>query len=83
MPITATVKKYKDEDVIVLKSDCYEATIAPFIGSNVMRMRNNEMDVEFFRYDEARAVGVTGQEADDCGQQPSRHVRPPRGARRR
>ena len=56
MPITANVKKYKDEDVIVLKSDCYEATIAPFIGSNVLRLRNNEMDVEFFRYDDSISI---------------------------
>lgn len=56
MPVSAEVTKYKDKDVIVLKSGEYNAMIAPFMGSNLLRMRNEEKDIEFFRFDEKLSV---------------------------
>lgn len=49
---TATIKKYKGKDVIELISGKYRAIIAPFLGSNVMRMQDTEADIEVFRFDE-------------------------------
>ena len=45
MPVSAEITKYKDKDVIVLKSGEYNAMIAPFMGSNLLRMRNEEKDM--------------------------------------
>ena len=56
MPVSAEITKYKDKDVIVLKSGEYNAMIAPFMGSNLLRMRNEEKDIEFFRFDEKLSV---------------------------
>ena len=46
MPVSAEVTQYKEKDVIVLKSGEYYAMIAPFMGSNLLRMRSEEKDIE-------------------------------------
>ena len=56
MGVSAEVSKYKDKDVIILKAGGYNAIIAPFLGSNILRMRNEDMDIEFFRFDEELSI---------------------------
>lgn len=51
MALSAEIIKYKDQDVISLTAGKYTATIAPFIGSNIMRMQNTGDGIEFFRFD--------------------------------
>jgi aldose 1-epimerase len=52
MSYTANIIDYKGKDVIELIAGKYRALIAPFVGSNVMRMQDTENDIEVFRYDE-------------------------------
>jgi len=54
--ITSEVKKYQDKDVIILTAGRYTATIAPFLGSNIIRMQDIENDIDFFRNDESLSV---------------------------
>ena len=63
MSVSAEVGKYKDKDVIILKSGDYNAMIAPFMGSNLLRMRNEKMGVEFFRFDEKLSIDELKQES--------------------
>lgn len=52
MSFSANIIDYKGKDVIALTAGKYSAIIAPFLGSNVMRMQDTEADIEIFRYDE-------------------------------
>ncbi|MBO6166551.1 MAG: aldose 1-epimerase [Eubacterium sp.] len=56
MPVSAEVTQYKEKDVIVLKSGEYYAMIAPFMGSNLLRMRSEEKDIEIFRFDDKLSI---------------------------
>ncbi len=56
MSLKAEVTKYKEKDVISLAAGRYTATIAPFLGSNIIRMQDTENNVDFFRNDEALSV---------------------------
>lgn len=54
MSLKAEIVKWKGEDVIRLSAGTYTATIAPFLGSNVMRMQDSATGIDFFRNDESR-----------------------------
>lgn len=56
MAYTSEIKKYKDQDVICLKAGRYTATIAPFLGSNIISMVDVENDISFFRKDESLSI---------------------------
>ncbi len=56
MSLSAEIKKYKDEDVIELKAGRYKAIIAPFLGSNVIRMEDTENGIDIFRHDENLSI---------------------------
>ena len=56
MSYLAQTKDYKGKEVIELTAGKYIATIAPFLGSNVMRMQDTIADIEVFRYNEALTV---------------------------
>ncbi|MBO4591547.1 MAG: aldose 1-epimerase [Eubacterium sp.] len=56
MAFNAEVKKYKEKDVINLKAGNYVATIAPFLGSNIISMVDLENDISFFRKDENLSI---------------------------
>lgn len=52
MSYSAKIIDYKGKEVIELVAGKYRAIVAPFLGSNVMRMQDTEADIEIFRYDE-------------------------------
>ena len=56
MPYSAEIKKYKGKDVIELKAGRYTATIAPFLGSNILSMKDVENDISFFRTDDSLSI---------------------------
>ncbi len=56
MAYASEIKKYKDKDVIQMKAGRYTATIAPFLGSNIMSMVDVENDINFFRKDESLSI---------------------------
>ncbi|MBO4862835.1 MAG: aldose 1-epimerase [Eubacterium sp.] len=56
MPYSAEIKKYKDKDIIELKAGNYVANIAPFLGSNILNMKDTENDINFFRFDETLTI---------------------------
>jgi len=53
MNYSAEVIDYKGKDVVKLTAGKYIALVAPFMGSNVMRMQDIEAGIEIFRYDES------------------------------
>ena len=53
MSFSANVIDYKGKDVIELTAGKYKAVVAPFLGSNVMRMQDTENGIEVFRYNES------------------------------
>lgn len=50
---SATQINYQGETCIELKAGDYRALIAPFNGSNIMKMENIALDIDFFRNDPA------------------------------
>ena len=52
MNCSAEIKDYKGKSIIELVSGKYKAWIAPFCGSNVMRLQDTEANIEVFRFDE-------------------------------
>lgn len=52
MGFSAEIIDYKGEKAIKLIAGKYEAMIAPFVGSNVMRLQDTEAGIDVFRYDE-------------------------------
>lgn len=56
MSFTAEVVKWKGKDVIRLTAGTYTATVAPFLGSNVIRMQDSATGIDFFRNDETRSL---------------------------
>lgn len=56
MSYSATIIDYKGEKAIELIAGKYRAMIAPFLGSNVLRMQDTEADIEVFRYDESLTI---------------------------
>ncbi|MBO5237156.1 MAG: aldose 1-epimerase, partial [Lachnospiraceae bacterium] len=53
---TAHLIEYKGESCIELKAGGYLALIAPGIGSNVIRLRDEENDIEIFRFHEETSM---------------------------
>ena len=53
MSQSAIITTYKEKDVIELTSGRYKAVVAPFLGSNVMRLQDIENEIEVFRFDES------------------------------
>ena len=51
MNTTARTIDYKGETCIELISGDYRALIAPFNGSNIMKMENAALDIDIFRND--------------------------------
>ncbi len=56
MGLSAKIEKYKEKDVIRLEAGRYTAIIAPFLGSNIMRMIDSEGKIDFFRNDESLTI---------------------------
>lgn len=56
MSYSAKITDYKGKDVIELTAGKYKAVIAPFLGSNVMRMQDIDAGIEIFRYDEELTI---------------------------
>ena len=56
MAYSATKKDYKGKEVVELKAGRYKAIIAPFLGSNILYMKDIENDINFFRYDESLSI---------------------------
>ena len=56
MPYSAEITKYKGKDVIELKAGKYTAIIAPFLGSNILSMKDAENDISFFRTDDSLSI---------------------------
>lgn len=56
MSYSANIVKYKGKDVIELTAGKYRAVIAPFLGSNVMRMQDTEAGIEVLRYNEELSI---------------------------
>ncbi|MGN0368054.1 MAG: aldose 1-epimerase [Wujia sp.] len=56
MGYSAEIIDYKGKEAIALTAGKYQAIIAPFLGSNVLRMRDTEHGIEVFRYDESLSV---------------------------
>jgi aldose 1-epimerase len=56
MGLSAEIKKYKEKDVIELAAGRYVAVIAPFLGSNIIRMQDTEGKIDFFRNDPSLSV---------------------------
>ena len=52
MSISAKKFDYKGKEAVKLICGKYEAIVAPFVGSNVIRFRDTEAGIEVFRYDE-------------------------------
>ena len=51
MSINASKMDFKGETCILLEAGKYRAMIAPFNGSNVMKMEDTELDIDIFRND--------------------------------
>lgn len=56
MSCSANVIDYKGKDVVELTAGKYRVLIAPFLGSNVMRMQELEAGLELLRYDETLSI---------------------------
>ena len=56
--VKAETTLYKGKKVISLACGKYTATIAPFLGSNIIRMQDTENDIDFFRNDDEIPVEV-------------------------
>ncbi len=67
MAITAELIKYKEKNAISLTAGKYSAIIAPFLGSNIIKMTDNENDVSFFRNDESLSIEELKQSAEVYG----------------
>ena len=67
MSLVAEVVKYKGKDVIFLACGRYTATIAPFLGSNIMRMQDTENEIDFFRNDESLSPEELQESAEVYG----------------
>lgn len=67
MSQSAVKTTYQGKDVIELSAGRYKAIIAPFLGSNVMRMQDIENEIEIFRYDETKTPEELQQSAEVYG----------------
>ena len=50
MSYSAEIIDYKGKEAVALTAGKYKAIVAPFLGSNVIRMQDVENDIEIFRY---------------------------------
>ena len=51
MSYSAEIIDYKGKEAVALTAGKYKAIVAPFLGSNVIRMQDVENDIEIFRYE--------------------------------
>lgn len=56
MSVSSTIINYKGKDAIELTAGKYKAIVAPFLGSNVIRLQDVEAGIEVFRYDASLSV---------------------------
>ena len=56
MSYSAEIIDYKGKEAVALTAGKYKAIVAPFLGSNVLRMQDVENGIEIFRYDESLSV---------------------------
>ena len=56
MSYSAKIMDYKGKEVIELTAGKYRAVIAPFLGSNVLRMQDTEAELEILRFDENLSI---------------------------
>lgn len=67
MNFSANIVDYKGRQVIELTAGRYRAVVAPFLGSNVMRMQDTENNIEIFRYDESLSPAELQKSAEVYG----------------
>lgn len=67
MSTITEVIDYKGAEAIELRAGDYHALIAPFIGSNIMKLENTAMDVDFFRNDPELTPEVLKSQAEIWG----------------
>lgn len=67
MSISANITNYKGKDVIELVAGKYRAVIAPFLGSNVMRLQDTKNNIEVLRYDENLSIDELKASAEVYG----------------
>lgn len=56
MNVSSKIIDYKGAEAIELTAGKYKAIVAPFLGSNVIRMQDVDAGIEVFRYDENLSV---------------------------
>ena len=56
MSVKATVIDFKGEKAVELVAGKYRAIVAPFLGSNVIRLQDTEEDLEILRYEDELTV---------------------------
>lgn len=67
MSISSKITEYKGENVVELSAGKYKAIVAPFLGSNVIRMQDTDAGIEIFRYDEALTIDELKASAEVYG----------------
>lgn len=67
MSTKSQIVDYKGKQVIELTAGKYKAVIAPFLGSNVLRMQDTENNIEIFRYDEKLSIDELKASAEVYG----------------
>lgn len=67
MAFSANIITYKGKEVIELIAGNYKAVIAPFLGSNVIRLQETSKELEILRYDEDLTIEELKQRAEVYG----------------
>lgn len=67
MGFSANITQYKNKEVIELTAARYRAVIAPFLGSNVLRLQDTANEIEVFRYDETLSIDELKASAEVYG----------------
>jgi len=67
MSISAEKIKYKDSTAVSLKAGRYEAVIAPFMGSNIISLKDIENKIDFFRFDDTLSIEELQKAAEVYG----------------
>ena len=67
MSNSAKLIEFKGEQAVELRAGRYVAIVAPFLGSNVVRMYDEELGIEVFRYDEDATLAQMQQSPEIYG----------------
>ena len=67
MATTSQKINLKGEEVVELVAGGYQAYVAPFLGSNIIRLYNTEKDIELLRYEEDLSMEDLKNQAETHG----------------